>query len=162
MLSQHVFCLLLTALFMCPFKWLYSSFAIRVIGHVTTLPPPPPPNDGRHLASWFFHVCMNFIRWQLQLFWWSQLKFTVRFQSIIAFRVSHGSFLLCKGLFQPTRKRQGKVFRIPAVQNHHDDETRKLTLERRETWLNNLNLKSLKPEDADSRRVCSNHFVSGK
>ena len=55
-----------------------------------------------------------------------------------------------------------KFFRIPAVQNHHDDETRKLTLERRETWLNNLNLKSLKPEDADSRRVCSNHFVSGK
>ena len=52
--------------------------------------------------------------------------------------------------------------RIPTVIKHHDAETKKLTEKRQRQWLANLNLKNVTLKNIEYKRVCSQHFISGK
>ena len=52
--------------------------------------------------------------------------------------------------------------RIPTVIEHYDVETKKLTEKRQRQWLANLNLKNVTLKNIEYKRVCSQHFISGK
>ncbi|XP_020899873.1 uncharacterized protein LOC110238542 [Exaiptasia diaphana] len=55
-------------------------------------------------------------------------------------------------------------YRIPKIIRHQGEQTQKLSTERREQWLKNINRdrKDLTEKKIDGTRVCSAHFVSGK
>ena len=75
-------------------------------------------------------------------------------------------FMLCARLHEKTGDRVGaeKVtfHRIPTVIEHHDAETKKLTEKRQRQWLANLTLKNVTLKNIEYKRVCSQHFISGK
>ncbi|XP_022807222.1 uncharacterized protein LOC111344272 [Stylophora pistillata] len=55
-------------------------------------------------------------------------------------------------------------FRIPKIISHNGEETERLSTERRKRWFKNIHRsdKDLTEKKAETTRVCSAHFVSGK
>lgn len=55
-------------------------------------------------------------------------------------------------------------YRFPAIVKHQGEQTRLLSAERRQSWINNVarDDDNLTEEKIEHTRVCSNHFISGK
>ena len=54
-------------------------------------------------------------------------------------------------------------YRFPAVMTHQGEETMRLSSERRQAWIDNINRdnNNLTSEKMEHTRVCSAHFISG-
>jgi len=59
------------------------------------------------------------------------------------------------------RDKGKSFFRLPKVITHQGEETKKLSEERRNTWLARISRADLSTEKQKNTRVCSDHFVSG-
>ena len=63
----------------------------------------------------------------------------------------------CKNRHDDSVKRS--FFRFPKIIVHEDENTRKISEERRRAWLANVNRKDVPTQYS---RICSDHFVTGK